>query len=94
MEILFFQKNILQDLLSSLNALISTNDSTRFITCHMIYNLAYTLILQTATTLNLATKFIMAYNNFFGGNWMQINLMGDIDFSKKVGIRMQHYAFL
>ena len=43
------------------------------------------------------SSFIMAYfykNNFFGGNWMQINLMGDIDFSKKVGIRMQHYGFL
>ena len=41
-ENLFFQKNPLQDLLSSLNAAISTNDSTQFITGHMIYNLAYT----------------------------------------------------
>ena len=41
-EILFFQKNPLQDLISSLNAVISTNESTRFITGHMVYNLAYT----------------------------------------------------
>ena len=41
-EKLFFQKNNLQDLLPSLNAVISTNESTRFITDHMVYNLAYT----------------------------------------------------
>ena len=41
-ENLFFQKNPLQDLLSSLNAVISTNESPRFITDHMVYNLAYT----------------------------------------------------
>ena len=41
MENLFFQKNPLQDLLSSLNTVISTNESTRFITGHMIYTLAY-----------------------------------------------------
>ena len=35
MENNFFQKNPLQDLLSSLNAVISTNESTRFITGHM-----------------------------------------------------------
>ena len=37
-----FQKNPLQDLLSSLNAVILTNESTQFITGHMVYNLAYT----------------------------------------------------
>ena len=37
-----FKKDPLQDLLSSLNAVISTNESTRFRTGHMIYNLAYT----------------------------------------------------
>ena len=37
-----FSKNPLQDLLSSLNAVISTNESTWIITGHMIYNLAYT----------------------------------------------------
>ena len=41
-KFIFFQKNPLQDLLSSLNAVISTNKSTRFITGHMIYNHAYT----------------------------------------------------
>jgi hypothetical protein len=41
LENLFFQKNPLQDLLSSLNAEISTNESTRFITGQMVYNLAY-----------------------------------------------------
>jgi hypothetical protein len=41
-ENLFFQKNPLQDFLSSLKAVISTNESNRFITGHMIYNLAYT----------------------------------------------------
>ena len=36
----FFKKNPLQDLLSSLNAVISTNESTQFITGHMVYTLA------------------------------------------------------
>ena len=36
-----FFLNPLQDLLSSLNAVISTNGSTEFITCHVIYNPAY-----------------------------------------------------
>ena len=35
-------KNPLQDLLSSLNSVISTNESTQFITGHMVYNPAYT----------------------------------------------------
>ena len=37
-----FSKKSLQDLLSSLNAVISTNESTQFIKGHMVYNLAYT----------------------------------------------------
>ena len=48
---LLLKKNPLQDLLSSLNAEISTNESTGFITGHMVYNLAYTQILQTTTTI-------------------------------------------
>ena len=40
----------LQDLLSSLNAVISTNESTRFITGHVIYNPAYTYKFQLKTT--------------------------------------------
>ena len=38
MENLFFKKNPLQDLLSSLNAVISTNERNEFITDHMTYN--------------------------------------------------------
>ena len=43
---------ILQDLLSSLNAVISTNESTQIITGHVIYNLAYTYKFQLKTTIN------------------------------------------
>ena len=39
-ENLFKKENSLQDLLSSLNAVISTNESTQIITGHVIYNLA------------------------------------------------------
>ena len=35
-------ENPLQDLLSSLNAVITTYESTEFITGHVIYNLDYT----------------------------------------------------
>ena len=41
-ENLFFKKNPLQDLLSSVNAVISTNEKIEFITGHMTYNPAYT----------------------------------------------------
>ena len=37
-----FKKNPLQDLLSSLNAVISTNEGTEIITGHVIYKPAYT----------------------------------------------------
>ena len=39
---LFVKKNPLQDLLSSLNAVISTNESTRIYKGQVIYNPAYT----------------------------------------------------
>ena len=45
-----FTKNPLQDLLSSVNAVISTNERIEFITGHITYNPAYTWILQTTTT--------------------------------------------
>ena len=45
-----FKKNPLQDLFSSLNAVISTNESTRIITGHVIYNPAYTYKFQLKTT--------------------------------------------
>ena len=41
-ENLFLKKNPLQDLLSSLNVVISTNEKNEFITDHMTYNPAYT----------------------------------------------------
>ena len=44
------KKNPLQDLLSSLNAVISTNDSTPIIKCHVIFNLAYIYKFQLKTT--------------------------------------------
>ena len=45
-----YSKNALQDLLSSLNAVISTNESILFITGHVIYNPAYTYKFQLKTT--------------------------------------------
>ena len=47
---MYSKKNPLQDLLFSLNAVISTNESTRIITGHVIYNLAYTYKFQLKTT--------------------------------------------
>ena len=48
-----FQKNPLQDLLSSLNAVSSTNESTWFITGHTVYNLAYTYTVDICRYENL-----------------------------------------
>ena len=48
-----FQKNPLHDLLSTLNAVISTNESTQIITGHVIYNPAYTYKFQLKTTQDL-----------------------------------------
>ena len=45
-----FLKNPLQDLLSSLNAAISTKESTWIITGHVIYDPAYTYKFQLNTT--------------------------------------------
>ena len=51
MELSFVKKkNPLQDLFSSLNAVISTNESTEFIAGHVIYNPAYTYKFQLKTT--------------------------------------------
>ena len=47
------KKNPLQDFLSSLIAVISTNESTGFITGHVNYNPAYTYKFQMKTTLKL-----------------------------------------
>ena len=40
----FFKKNPLHDLLSSVNAVISTNERIEFITGHMTYSPAYTYL--------------------------------------------------
>ena len=49
----FILENPLQDLLASLNAVISTNESTWFITDHVIYNPDYAYKLQMKTTRKL-----------------------------------------
>ena len=54
----YFKKNPLQDLLSSLNDVISTNESTEFITGHVIYNPAYTYKFQLKTTMDYLSKLI------------------------------------
>ena len=46
----FICKKNLQDLLSSLNAVISTNESTQIITSRVIYNPAYIYKFQLKTT--------------------------------------------
>ena len=46
-----FFLNPLQDFFSSLNAVISTNESTEFITGHVIYNPAHTYKFQLKTTI-------------------------------------------
>ena len=47
----FILKNPLQDLLSTLNVVFLTNESTQFITDHVIYNPAYIYKFQLKTTL-------------------------------------------
>ena len=60
-----FKKNPLQDLLCSVNAVISTNESTEFITGHVIYNLAYTYKFQLKTTLyRIIFEFVMFMEGF------------------------------
>ena len=50
MEILFVKKKSLQDLLSSLNAVISSNERHLIITDHVIFKLPYNQIYQMKTT--------------------------------------------
>ena len=50
MENLFVKKNPLQDLLSSLNAVISTNERNWILTGHVIFKLRYNQIYQLKTT--------------------------------------------
>ena len=53
------KRNPLQDLFTSLNTVISTNESTQIITGHVIYNPAYTHEFQLKTT------FIFGTFNYF-----------------------------
>ena len=66
-ENLFVKKNPLQDLLSSLNAVISTNERTEFITGHVIFKLRYNQIYQLKTTLGPlypSSNFAHRFDNF------------------------------
>jgi hypothetical protein len=47
----FVKKNSLQDLLCSLNAVISTNERNLILTGHVIFKLRYSQIFQMKTTL-------------------------------------------
>ena len=47
---IFTKKNPLQDFLSSLNAVISTNESNWILTGHVIFELSYNQIYQLKTT--------------------------------------------
>ena len=58
------KKNPLQDLFSSLNAVISTNESTQYITGHVIYNLAYTYKFQLKTTQDQNSNVPCVMNHF------------------------------
>ena len=46
-----FKKNPLQDLLSSLNAVISTNETNWILTDHVIFKFRYNQIYQLKTTI-------------------------------------------
>ena len=52
-ENLFVKKNPLQDLLSSLNAVISTNERNWILTGHVIFKLRYNQIYLLKTTLDI-----------------------------------------
>ena len=51
-ENLFVKKNHLQDLLSHLNSVISTNERNGILTDHVIFKLRYSEIYQMKTTQN------------------------------------------
>ena len=51
-----FEKNTLQDLLSSLNSVILTNERNGILTDHVIFKLRYNDIYQMKTTKNMDRK--------------------------------------
>ena len=82
---IYLKKNPLQDLLSSLNLVISTNESTQFITGHVIYNLAYTYKFQLKTTKALLYFVLASISCFlialtcFCGQWVATKLLWPIE---------------
>ena len=56
------KKSPLQDFISILNAVISTNESTQIITGHVIYNPAYTYKFQLKTIIG---RFVSLLANFY-----------------------------
>ena len=65
----FFKKKTLQDLLSSLNAVISTNEKNWILTGHVIFKLRYNQIYQLKTTMD-GTKYLMSImDNFWQRLW-------------------------
>ena len=56
MENLFVKKNPFQDLLSSMNAVISTNERAWILTGHVTFKLRYNQIYQMKTTHELVLQ--------------------------------------
>ena len=65
MEILFVKKNPLQDLLSSLNAVISTNERNWILTGYVIFKLHYNQIYQLKTTNQRVAEIEASYPHDF-----------------------------
>ena len=75
-----YKKNPLQDLLSSLNAVISTNERNWILTGHVIFKLRYNQIYQLKTTLD-----IFGNIGYFWKYWIFLDISGHfqtlLDFS-------------
>ena len=75
----------MQDLLSSLNSVILTNESTQIITGRVIYNLAYTYKFQLKTTKALLYFVLASISCFlialtcFCGQWVATKLLWPIE---------------
>ena len=64
MENLFIKKTPLQDLLSILNSLISTNERNGVLTDHVIVKLCYNEIYQMKTTYMFIQKYFQHTKSF------------------------------
>ena len=68
-------------MLSSLNAVISTNESTRIITGHAIYNPAYTYKFQLKTTLAVERgEELVVIQSDFGSGWTYVQGVHGVGF--------------